>query len=94
MFFSPAPKSLIAFLALTVLPVTRPYCATIFTPKSLNSDFYWKKWIDITKIGEENRFAYVAISRAKYLFVLAIPKDKNYTVEYKKKFEDLGFEIL
>lgn len=66
----------------------------LFTPKSSNSDFYWRKWIDITKIGEENRFAYVAISRAKYLFVLAIPKDKNYTVEYKKKFEDLGFEIL
>lgn len=66
----------------------------LLTPKSANSDFYWKKWIDNTTIEEENRFAYVAISRAKYLLFLAIPNDKNYTDEDKEKFKDLGFEII
>ena len=59
-----------------------------------HSGGYWKQWFDRANIGEENRLAYVAFSRARYLLVLGIPKPKSFSETDRKVLEDAGFEIV
>lgn len=59
-----------------------------------HSGGYWKQWFDRVHIGEENRLAYVAFSRARYFLALGIPKPKNFSDIDKKMLEDAGFEVV
>jgi DNA helicase-2/ATP-dependent DNA helicase PcrA len=59
-----------------------------------HSGGYWKQWFDRTHIGEENRLAYVAFSRARYFLALGIPKPKNFSDIDKKLLENAGFEVV
>ena len=59
-----------------------------------HSGGYWKQWFDRTDIGEENRLAYVAFSRARYLLALGIPKPKSFSETDRKILEDTGFKIV
>lgn len=59
-----------------------------------HSGGYWKQWFDRAHIGEENRLAYVAFSRARYFLALGIPKPKNFSVIDKKMLENAGFEVV
>lgn len=59
-----------------------------------HSGGYWKQWFDRGNIGEENRLAYVAFSRARYFLALGIPKPKNFSAVDKKILMDAGFEIV
>ena len=59
-----------------------------------HSGGYWKQWLDRENIGEENRLAYVAFSRARYLLALGIPKPRNFSDADRKILLDAGFEIV
>ena len=59
-----------------------------------HSGGYWKQWLDRENIGEENRLAYVAFSRARYLLALGIPKPKSFSEIDRKVLEDVGFVII
>ena len=59
-----------------------------------HSGGYWKQWFNREEVGEENRLAYVAFSRARYLLALGIPKPKNFSEADRKILEDAGFEIV
>ena len=59
-----------------------------------HSGGYWKQWFDRVHIGEENRLAYVAFSRARYLLALGIPKPRNFSDADRKFLLDAGFEIV
>lgn len=59
-----------------------------------HSGGYWKQWFDRGSIGEENRLAYVAFSRARYLLALGIPKPRNFSDADRKFLLDAGFEIV
>lgn len=59
-----------------------------------HSGGYWKQWFDKEQIGEENRLAYVAFSRARYLLALGIPKPKKFSEKDRKILEDAGFKIV
>lgn len=59
-----------------------------------HSGGYWKQWFDLQSIGEENRLAYVAFSRARYLLAIGIPKPKSFSSEDRKILEDAGFKII
>lgn len=59
-----------------------------------HSGGYWKQWFDRGNIGEENRLAYVAFSRARYLLALGIPKPRNFSDADRKILLDAGFEIV
>ena len=59
-----------------------------------HSGGYWKQWFNRTDIGEENRLAYVAFSRARYLLALGIPKPKSFSETDRKILEDTGFKIV
>ena len=59
-----------------------------------HSGGYWKQWFERGNIGEENRLAYVAFSRARYLLALGIPKPKNFSDIDKKMLENAGFEVV
>lgn len=61
--------------------------------KDEHSGGYWKQWMGREEIGEENRLAYVAFSRAQYLLALGIPKPKSFSVQDKKILENAGFII-
>ena len=59
-----------------------------------HSGGYWKQWFDRVDIGEENRLAYVAFSRARYFLALGIPKPRNFSDADRKILLDAGFEIV
>lgn len=59
-----------------------------------HSGGYWKQWFDVENIGEENRLAYVAFSRARYLLALGIPKPKTFSEEDRQILYNVGFEIV
>lgn len=59
-----------------------------------HSGGYWKQWFNRENIGEENRLAYVAFSRARYLLALGIPKPQNFSEGDRKVLKDAGFEII
>ena len=59
-----------------------------------HSGGYWKQWFDVENIGEENRLAYVAFSRARYLLALGIPKPKTFSEEDRQILCNIGFEIV
>lgn len=59
-----------------------------------HSGGYWKQWFDLDEIGEENRLAYVAFSRARYLLALAIPKPKKFSSVDGEILVKAGFEII
>ncbi len=59
-----------------------------------DSGGHWKDWFNIDEIGEKNRLAYVAFSRAKHMLVLGIPKIKKFGKKDKKILTDNGFEII
>lgn len=59
-----------------------------------HSGGYWKQWFDRGNIGEENRLAYVAFSRARYLLAFGVPKPKSFSEADRKVLEDAGFEIV
>lgn len=59
-----------------------------------HSGGYWKQWFNRADIGEENRLAYVAFSRARYLLALGIPKPKSFSETDRKILEDAGFKIV
>lgn len=59
-----------------------------------HSGGYWKQWFDRADIGEENRLAYVAFSRARYFLALGIPKPRNFSDADRKILLDAGFEIV
>jgi DNA helicase-2/ATP-dependent DNA helicase PcrA len=59
-----------------------------------HSGGYWKQWFDRAHIGEENRLAYVAFSRARYFLALGIPKPKNFSDIEIKMLENAGFEVV
>jgi DNA helicase-2/ATP-dependent DNA helicase PcrA len=56
------------------------------------SGAYWKSWFETEEITEKNRLAYVSLSRAKHLLVLAIPKKKNSKDSDFKDLLNYGFE--
>ena len=62
--------------------------------KDEHSGGYWKQWFDRADIGEENRLAYVAFSRAKYFLALGIPKPRNFSDADREILLDAGFEIV
>ena len=59
-----------------------------------HSGGYWKQWFDRADIGEENRLAYVAFSRARYFLALGIPKPRSFSDADRKILLDAGFEIV
>lgn len=59
-----------------------------------HSGGYWKQWFNMEDIEEENRLAYVAFSRARYLLALGIPRPKSFSEIDRKILEDAGFEIV
>ncbi len=59
-----------------------------------HSGGYWKQWFNREGIGEENRLAYVAFSRARYLLSLGIPKPKSFSKTDRKILENAGFEVI
>nr|WP_294485152.1 ATP-dependent helicase [uncultured Anaerosporobacter sp.] len=59
-----------------------------------HSGGYWKQWFELDEIEEENRLAYVAFSRAKYLLALGIPKPRNFSEADRKILNNAGFEII
>ena len=62
--------------------------------KDEHSGGYWKQWFDRADIGEENRLAYVAFSRARYFLALGIPKPRNFSDADREILLDAGFEIV
>lgn len=59
-----------------------------------HSGGYWKQWFNRENIGEENRLAYVAFSRARYLLAIGVPKPRTFSETDRKTLEDAGFEIV
>ena len=59
-----------------------------------HSGGYWKQWFNREDIGEENRLAYVAFSRARYFLALGIPKPKGFSNTDRKILIDAGFVIV
>lgn len=59
-----------------------------------HSGGYWRQWFDLQSIGEENRLAYVAFSRARYLLALGIPKPKAFGEADRQILERAGFKII
>ena len=59
-----------------------------------HSGGYWKQWFDLDEVEEENRLAYVAFSRAKYLLALGIPKPSSFSEEDRNILYNAGFEII
>lgn len=59
-----------------------------------HSGGYWKQWFNREDIGEENRLAYVAFSRARYFLALGIPKPKSFSDTDRKILIDAGFVIV
>lgn len=62
--------------------------------KDDQSGSYWKQWFERRVIAENNRLAYVAFSRARYLLALGIPKPKAFSNDDRKILEDAGFVII
>ena len=64
--------------------------------KSNNQDSrtFWREWFDLEYIGEKNRLAYVAFSRARHLLVLGIPKSSKFTDKDKETLINFGFKVI
>ncbi len=59
-----------------------------------DSGAHWKDWFDVEEIGEKNRLAYVAFSRAKHMLVLGIPRTRTFNDEDKNNLIQHGFKII
>lgn len=59
-----------------------------------DSGAHWKDWFDVGEIGEKNRLAYVAFSRAKYILVLGIPMTSTFKTEDRNNLIKCGFKII
>ncbi|MFQ9314457.1 MAG: UvrD-helicase domain-containing protein [Clostridium perfringens] len=59
-----------------------------------DSGAHWKDWFDVEEIGEKNRLAYVAFSRARQMLVLGIPRTSTFSEEDKKNLIQRGFKII
>lgn len=59
-----------------------------------DSGAHWKDWFDVEEIGEKNRLAYVAFSRAKHMLVLGIPRTSTFSDEDKENLIQYGFKII
>lgn len=62
--------------------------------KDKESGAHWKDWFDVEKIGEKNRLAYVAFSRARHMLALGIPRTKTFNDEDKSNLIKYGFKII
>lgn len=58
------------------------------------SGAYWRQWFDRTSVGEKNRLAYVAFSRARHLLVLGVPRPSTFTNDDKETLINYGFNVL
>lgn len=59
-----------------------------------DSGAHWKDWFDVEEIGEKNRLAYVAFSRAKHMLALGIPRTNTFNDEDKNNLIQHGFKII
>lgn len=62
--------------------------------RSEDSGAHWKDWFDEEEIGEKNRLAYVAFSRARHMLVLGIPRTSTFSEADKNNLIQRGFKII